>query len=110
MYEVQWTSLAKEDLISAIAYISDMLKASAAAEKLLNDIEKETAVLAENPYLFPLSHDEHLAHRGIRHVVVKNYMLFYTVNEDAGTVTIIRMLYARRDWIQLLGDVSCCPF
>lgn len=73
---------------------------------LLDDIENESAVLAENPYLFSLSHDEHIAHRGIRHVKVKNYMLFYTVNEDARTITTIRMLYARQDWIQLLGGVS----
>jgi toxin ParE1/3/4 len=106
MYEVQWTSLAKEDLICAITCISDVLKAPIAAEILLDDIEKETAVLAENPYLFPLSHDEHIAHRGIRQVKVKNYMLFTTVNEDAGTITIIRMLHGRRDWIQLLGSLS----
>ena len=53
MYEVQWTSLAKDDLVRTITYIADMLKAPLAAEKLLDDIEKETAVLAENPYLSP---------------------------------------------------------
>ncbi|MGB4406963.1 MAG: type II toxin-antitoxin system RelE/ParE family toxin [Sphaerochaeta sp.] len=108
MFEVQWSSLAKEDLIYAITYISDVLKAPFTAEKLLVDIEKEAAVLSENPYLFPLSHDEHIAHRGIRHVMVKNYILFYTVKEDA--ITIIRMLYARRDWMQLLGGVSPCRY
>jgi len=100
------TSLAKDDLVCAISYIADMLKAPLAAERLLDDIEKEPAVLAENSYLFPLSHDEYIAHRGIRHAKVKNYMLFYTVNEDARTITIIRMLYARRDWLQLLGALS----
>jgi toxin ParE1/3/4 len=106
MYDLQWTSLAKEDLISAITSISDVLKTPVSAEKLLDDSESESAVLAENPYLFPLSHDEHIAHRGIRHVMVKHHMLFYTVKEDAETVTIIRMLYARRDWIPVLGGVS----
>ncbi len=106
MYEVHWTSLAKGDLVSAIEYISDVLKAPVAAENLLDNIEKETAVLAENPYLFPLSHDDHIAHRGIRPLMVKNYFLFYTVKEDARTITIIRMMYARRDWIHLLGDPS----
>ncbi len=105
MYEVQWTSLAKEDLVSAITYISDVLKAPIAAEKLLDAIEKEATVLAENPYLFPLSQDKRIARRGIRHEKVKNYFLFYTIKEDTKTVTIIRMMYARRDWIQLL-DVS----
>ncbi|MBI9096444.1 MAG: type II toxin-antitoxin system RelE/ParE family toxin [Sphaerochaeta sp.] len=107
MHEVQWTSLVKEDLICAITYISDVLKVPVAAEKLLDASEKEVAVLSENPYLFPLSHDEH---RGIRHVMAKNYILFYTVKEDARTITIIRMLYARRDWMQLLGCVAPCRY
>jgi plasmid stabilization system protein ParE len=106
MHVVQWSSLSKEDLICAITYISDVLKVPVAAEKLLDASEKEAAVLSGNPYLFPLSHDEHIAHRGIRHVMVKNYILFYTVKENARTITIIRMLYARRDWMQLLGGVS----
>ena len=106
MYEVQWTSLAKEDLTGAITYICDVLKAPLAAEKLLDNIEEEVTVLAENPYLFPLSHDKNIAHREIRHVMVNNYMLFYLVKKDSKTITIIRMLYARRDWIQLLDGVS----
>ncbi len=106
MNDLQWTSLAKKDLIPSITYISDVLTAPVSAEKLLDDSERESAVLTENPYLFPLSHDEYIAHRGIRSVMVKNYMLFHTVKEDAQTVTIIRMLYARRDWIQLLGELS----
>lgn len=86
--------------------IADMLKAPVATEKLLDDIERETAVLAEDPYLFPPSYDESIAHRGIRHVKVKNHMLFTTVNEDARTITIIRILYDKRDGIQLLGGFS----
>lgn len=106
MYEVQWTTSAKEDLVCAVTYISDVLKAPFAAEKLLDAVERETEVPAESSCLFPLSHDEHIAHRGIRHVMVKNYMLFYTLEENAKTLTIIRMLYGRRDWIQLLGGAS----
>lgn len=106
MYEIQWTSLAKKDLILAISYISDILKAPAAAEKLLDSIEHEVEALSENPHMFPLSRDENIAHRGIRHFSVKNYMLFYTVEEEIKTVTVIRFLYAKRNWMQLLGHSS----
>ncbi|OQA44397.1 MAG: Plasmid stabilization system protein [Spirochaetes bacterium ADurb.Bin315] len=106
MYEIQLTSLAKEDLILATSYISYILKAPATAGKLLDTIEHEVEALSENPYMFSTSRDENLAHRGIRHFSVKNYMLFYTIKEETKTVTVLRFLHARRNWIQLLGHPS----
>ena len=106
MFEVHWTTPAQEDLLSIIEYISSMLKAPTAAETLLDEIEMETAILEENPFLFPFSQDEYIAKRGIRHMLVKNYFLFYTIEEDARIVSIIRMMYARRDWMNLLGGSS----
>ncbi len=101
-YPVYWTSLAQEDLASTITYLLDVRKAPTAAQNLLEDIEKETSVLSENPYNHPLTYDVWIAEKGIRHLLVKNYFIFYSLNENTKTITVIRMLYARRDWIQLL--------
>ena len=106
MYEVQWTTPAREDLLSIVEYISRMLKAPTAAENLLDQLEMETVILEENPSIFPVSQDEYIAKLGIRHMLVKNYFLFYTIDEEARTVSIIRMMYARRDWIHLLDGSS----
>jgi len=68
---------------------------------ILDEIEKETGKLAENPPIFPISQDEYIAKRGIRYMFIKNYFIFYTIEENLKTVSIIRILYARRDWINL---------
>ncbi|MDR3338399.1 MAG: type II toxin-antitoxin system RelE/ParE family toxin [Treponema sp.] len=34
--------------------------------------------------------------------MVKNYMLFYTINEEEKIVTVIRFLYGHRDWKNIL--------
>jgi len=101
MYKVDYTTPAQEDLVSIMEYISSILKAPSAAESLLDEIEKETGILAENPLIFPISQDEYIAKRGIRHMLIKNYFIFYTIDENLKTVSIIRILYARRDWINL---------
>jgi len=101
MYKVNYTATAQEDLLSIVEYLSSILKAPTAAMSLLDEIEMETGILAENPLMFPISQDDYIAKRGIMHVLIKNYFMFYTIDEDAQTVSIIRILYARRDWINL---------
>jgi toxin ParE1/3/4 len=102
MYKIQFTEPAEEDLISALRYISDVLKAPAAAQKLLTEIEEQLKVLENMPFSCPLVHDEYLAMKGIRFLIVNNYLLFYILKEEEGIVSVIRCLYARRDWARLL--------
>jgi addiction module RelE/StbE family toxin len=102
MYRVVFTEPAEEDLLSALRYISDALKAPGAARKLLADTEQKIKVLENLPLSFPLVQDEYLAMKGIRFLPVNNYLIFYRVNEAEETIPIIRFLYARRDWLGLL--------
>lgn len=104
MFKVNYTTPAEEDLLSILEYISSILKSSVAAENLLDEIEEKTELLAENPFIFPLAKDEYINKRGIRHIPVKNYFVFYTIEEDKKIVSIIRIMYARRDWINLLRN------
>ena len=46
--------------------------------------------------------DERLASIGYRKLIVKGYIAFYTIDEQSKAVDIVRILYARRDWLQLL--------
>lgn len=41
---------------------------------------------------------------GIRFVPVKNYLLFYVVREDESAVYVIRFLYAKRAWQNILRE------
>jgi len=104
MFTVIYSTPAEEDLLSILDYISSILKSPSAAENLLNQIEEQTTVLEDNPFIFPLAKDEYIMKLGIRHIAVKNYFLFYTIEEDKKVVSIIRIMYARRDWINLLRE------
>ena len=102
MYRVQFTEPAEEDLLGAIQYISEVLKSPSAAGKLLSDTETRLKTLEETPLGFPLVRDEYLAREGIRSLGVNNYLVFYVVKENEGLVSVIRYLYARRDWTNIL--------
>ena len=58
--------------------------------------------LDQLPTRHALVADERLAQNGIRQIPVKNYIVFYIVNEADSAVTVVRILYGQRNWIDLL--------
>lgn len=102
MYKVVITNPAEEDLRKAISYIANDLKNIVAAKNLLDEVERTINSLSEMPNRFHIVDDELLASQGIRMVQIKNYLAFYVVREEAKSVTVLRFLYARRDWMNIL--------
>jgi plasmid stabilization system protein ParE len=103
MYSLIITDIAEEDILNTITYIADVLKAPTAANNLLDEIEKHEEILENTPNIYPLVPDEYLAQNGLRFTIIKNYLMFYTINEDEKMITVIRFLYGRRDWKNILS-------
>jgi len=102
MYSLAITDIAEEDILDTVYYIANVLRAPAAANNLLDEIERHEEILENTPNIYPVVPDEYLAQRGMKFTRIKNYLLFYTINEDEKIVTVIRFLYARRDWKNIL--------
>ena len=60
--------------------------------------------ISENPKIRPLVRDEYLASLGYRLISVKNYMIFYIIGEDNEHLKIVRFLYCKRDWMNILKE------
>jgi plasmid stabilization system protein ParE len=104
MYYVKITDTAEEDILSSVKYIADVLKAPMAANNLLDEIKKHEEILENTPGIFPRVPNEYLASIGFRFTIVKNYLMFYSINEDEKTVDVHRFLYGHRDWINILTE------
>jgi plasmid stabilization system protein ParE len=104
MYPSYFTELAESDVTSSIEYISYTLNAPEAAKNLYYEIYRKRDLIEENPFLFPLVRDPYLSKKGIRWTGVKNYMMFYKVNESEKKIIIIRFLYGRSDWSNILME------
>jgi plasmid stabilization system protein ParE len=102
MYSVHSTDIAEEDILSTVKHIADVLKAPVSANHLLDEIEKYENILENTPSMYSFVPDEYLTTKGLKYVLVKNYMLFYTINEKEKIVTVVRFLYGRRDWENIL--------
>jgi plasmid stabilization system protein ParE len=102
MYSLNITDIAEEDILNTVKYIADVLKAPKAANNLLDEIERHEEILANTPNLYPFVPDEYLAQKGLKFTMIKNYIMFYKINENEKIVTVIRFLYGRRDWKNIL--------
>ncbi|MCL2508448.1 MAG: type II toxin-antitoxin system RelE/ParE family toxin [Oscillospiraceae bacterium] len=60
--------------------------------------------MKENPGRFALVSDAYLASKGYRKITVRNHLVFFVIREKEHTVTVIRVLYERRDWMTLLRE------
>ena len=101
-YEIQITEPAENDLRAIGVYISKELLELSIAKNIIAKIGQAIMKLEELPLRNALILDGEIALQGIRKILVDNYIVFYNVIEENKTVTIIRILYNRRDWINLL--------
>jgi len=97
------TDLAEEDILTTVKYIVNDLKNPIAANNLLNEIERHEKNLEDNPYIYPLVNDDYLSEKGLRLIVINNYLMFFIINEENKIVNIIRFLYGRRNWKNILA-------
>lgn len=104
-YTVQLTDTARRDLLHNVSYVKDELLNPKAAEKLLQNTVDVLDSLSQMPQRHALVSDEMLAGIGIRMVRINAYYAFYRIHENTRTVTVLRILYERRAWQNIIcGD------
>ncbi len=102
MYKVQYLPIARQDMVEIARYIGQTLQNPIAAMQIAEEMVAAGEGLSHMPYanpaylpIRPLSHE-------YRKLLVHNYLMLYWVNEADQTVTIARVVYARRDYGKLL--------
>jgi len=105
MYNLSFSKIIDEDIDSCYNYIKDKLDAPMAAENLMKELYEKLNHIKENPYSRPLVHDKLLASLGIRSIKVKNYLLFYSIEEEIKNLNIITFMYNKRDWVNIVKDI-----
>ena len=102
IYTLKILDSAKADMRGIYSYIAEDLQNPIAAKRRILLIDKAIFSLKENPTQHSLVRDEYLASKGYRLVVAKNHLVFFVVRENAHSVFVMRVLYGRRDWMNIL--------
>ena len=73
-----------------------------AAERLTNEMIESANKLTEFPYINPVYHSIRSLKKEYRRLIVKNYIMFYYVDESRKLITVARVIYAHRNYNALL--------
>ena len=97
MYKLSYLPLANRDIADAVNYIADELLAPKAALDLLDALDESISRLKDFPYSCRVYQPVKPLEQEYRIKPVKNYAVFYTVDEQKKLVEITRVIYAKRD-------------
>lgn len=101
-YKIKFSKDARNDLIDIYKYISNNLQEPNIAKKLIQKMRKEIYELENSPQMYSIINDNFLKRLEIRKIRVKNYFVFYSINIEESIVEIIRIMYTRRNWKELI--------
>lgn len=102
MYDIEYLPIARQDIAAIVLYISDQFKAPQAAMDLLDAFDHSISLLREFPYAHKLYRPIKPLEEEYRLLPVRNYGIFYTINETKRLVEIRRVLYAKMDFTQIM--------
>lgn len=92
----------REEFHVAEDYISGVLYNPFAVQNLTAKLDQTISLIQDNPYIFPLYHDESIAERGYRFAAVSNYLLFYRVDENEKAIYLLHFLNGRQNIQRLI--------
>ena len=102
MYKLDYLPLALQDMVDIAKYISQDLGNPIAAEKLVDEMIEAADKLVDFPYLYAIHQLVKPLNYEYRKLIINNYIMFYRVDEKNKQVTISRVIYARREYENIL--------
>lgn len=102
MYALKFMPEAKKDISDISRYIGVELCNPAAADRLVDKILSETEKLIDMPYIYAVYESPFSLKFEYRKLLVKNYTIFYCIDESEKTVKIVRVIYAKRNLSNVL--------
>ena len=102
MYKLEFLPIAKKDMDDIIYYISNNLKNKTAAISLSKCFINAANSILEFPYGLSEYKPTSKLNNVYRSIRIKNFLMFYTINEKKKIITIVRVLYQKMDITSIL--------
>lgn len=103
-YSLFLTEQAKSDLAEIYSYISVELKSKKNAESVIEALHLAMKALSLMPSRYHQFPNEPWLSEGVRYFTVRNYSIFYTVDENNLSVSIVHVIYGKRNLPLVLSN------
>jgi len=104
-YNYVLTESAEADIDEAFDYIANELVNPDTASAFADELEEKLEEICKTPKAGRPVHNPYLKRDDIRRVLVKNYIAYYLINEEAAKIVVLRVVYNRRDQDKLLKSL-----
>lgn len=99
LYRVTVTSTALRELIRVHDYILNDLNAEQAAKRMLELIENQIEMLRYTPMMHMKIEKFDETQNQYRRIIIKNYVLLYTIDEGNNIVYVSNIYYGKKDYL-----------
>ena len=103
-YIVEISETAEQDLENIISYLKYSLAGDIIADKYKILFKQELKDLENIAGSMPVLSEDLTGHKNIRKVNVRNYIIFYTVDEVKSKALVLRIGHAFMDWEKYLKE------
>jgi len=93
---------ARGDLQGLLRYITNTLKEPVVAKRIYTSIREQILTLSQMPLRHCVVQEQPYAEIGVRKLRVEKYIAFYVIDEEKCEVHVLRILYNRREWYNIL--------
>ena len=98
MYKIEYLTSAINDMLEIVRYISHKLNNPTSAIELAQEFVDS----ATNLNLFPYANTVYIPIKPLKYeyrkLLVKNYVMFYWIDEEKKCITIARVIYNKRNY------------
>ena len=103
-YKVEVSKTAEQDLINIISYLKYDLAGDIIADKYKILFKQKLKDLEDVAGSMPILNEKLTGYKNIRKINVKNYIIFYIIDEDMNKVFVLRIGHTFMDWEKYLKD------
>lgn len=97
MYKLVYLPIAKSDIDNIIHYIAINLQNKSAAKKLAESFIDGANSILNFPYGSSIYQPMGILKNEYRSIRIKNFLMFYTIDEKEKLVIVVRVLYQKRN-------------
>ena len=101
-YSIYITNYALDQMQKIKRYIAEELLAPQAAKDLLSAMRDAARFIGGIAISYPLLEEDKWREQGIRKIVVKNFLMYYWINEEKRTVYVTAVIYGKRNQLNEL--------
>ncbi len=99
LYEIEITKDARVEIEAIYEYISESLENKEATKRLMKKIRDHVMNLAENPKMYMKIEKKNKIKKEFRRMVIDNYIILYSIDEEAKKIYISHMYYGKRNYL-----------